>query len=88
MERAREGFEEALKIRRQLAEKNPDAYLPYLAVTLNDLASLDRDQERMETARKELEEALGIFEQFAATNAERFQSDVARVKLLLKDLTK
>ena len=87
MEAARKGFEDALKIYRELAQKNPDTYLPDMAQTLNDLALLDRDQKRMEAARKALEEALGIYERFAERNPERFQSDVERVKGLLQTLS-
>ena len=60
MEQARQHFEEALKIRRPLAQQNPDADLPYLASTLNNLGILDRAQNRMEDAHKHYEEALEI----------------------------
>ena len=86
MEAARKGFEEALKIRRELVQKNPDTYLPDVAETLNDVAVLDRHQKRMEAARKGLEEALGIYERFAERNPERFQSDVAQVTEALQRL--
>lgn len=38
---ARNAYEEALRIRRKLAEHNPDTYLPKLADTLNNLGNLD-----------------------------------------------
>jgi hypothetical protein len=38
---ARQRCEEALKLYQQLAQQNPDAYLPSWAVTLNDLGNLD-----------------------------------------------
>jgi tetratricopeptide (TPR) repeat protein len=88
MEAARMGFDEALKIRRELAQKNPDIYLPDVAQTLNDLAVLDRDQKRMETARKGLKEALDIYERLAERNSERFQSDVAGAKRQLQTVSK
>jgi hypothetical protein len=59
-----------------------------VAGTLNNLAVLDRDQKRMEAARKGLEEALDIYERFAERNPERFQSDVAQVKRDLQALGK
>ena len=87
-EEARKGFEEALKIRRELAQKDPDTYLPAVAHTLDNLANLDRAQNRPEEARKGFEEALNIYERFAEGNPERFQSDVARVKRQLQTLSK
>jgi hypothetical protein len=65
MEEAREQFEEALQIRRELAEKSPESYLPDLAGTLNNLGNLDMDQHRMEEGRKALEEALQIRRELA-----------------------
>jgi hypothetical protein len=41
------GRDEAPKIRRELAQKNPDTYLPDVARTLTNLGLLDRDQNRM-----------------------------------------
>jgi tetratricopeptide (TPR) repeat protein len=87
MEEARKGFEEALQIYRQLANNNPDVYLPEVARTLTNLAVLDVDQNRRKDARKGLEEALEIYERFAKRNP-RFQPDVARVKLHLGTLSK
>ena len=87
-EATRKGYEEALKIRRELAKKNPDTYLPNLAQTLNDLANFDLAQNRPEAARKGLKEALNIYEGFAERNPKRFQSDVERVKGLLQKLSK
>jgi len=40
----------------------------------------------MEAARKEFEEALAIYEQLAARNPDRFQSDVTQVKRQLETL--
>ena len=60
MEEARKEYGEALQISRELAQKNPETYRPDVATTLNNLGSLDSDQDRMEEARKEDEEALQI----------------------------
>jgi len=38
----------ALKFYRELAQKNPDVYLPDVAMTLNNLGILDRVQNRTE----------------------------------------
>src|SRR6266478_3220379 len=48
-------YEEALKFYRELAQKNPDTYLPSMATTLNNLATLDQTQNRPEAARKGFE---------------------------------
>jgi tetratricopeptide (TPR) repeat protein len=67
-EAARKGYEEALKIYRELAKNNPDTYLDEVAMTLNNLAVLDSDQNRPEAARKEHEEALKIRRELAQKN--------------------
>ena len=51
--RASRASEEALQIFRDLAQKNPEAYLPDVATTLSNLGVLNRDQKQMEEARKE-----------------------------------
>jgi len=76
-EAARKGYEEALKIRRELAQKNPDTCRPDLAKTLNNLAIFDRDQNRTEAARKELEESLQIRRDLARKNPEMYLPDAA-----------
>jgi tetratricopeptide (TPR) repeat protein len=86
MDEARKAFDEALKIRRELAQKNPDTYLPAVARTLTNLGLLDRDQNRMDEARRAFEEALGIYQRFAARDPERFGKDVARIKALIEKL--
>ena len=43
---ARQAFEEALAICRGLAQKDPEAHLPYVAVTLRALGTLDNTQNR------------------------------------------
>ena len=58
--------------------------MPYVAASLNNLGVLDRDQNRMEEARKDYEEALNIYEAFAKQDPEEFSSDVKRVKKLLE----
>jgi tetratricopeptide (TPR) repeat protein len=68
MEEARNEHAEALKIRRELAHKNPDVYLPDVAQTLNNLGNLDSQQNRMEEARNEYAEALKIPRELAQKN--------------------
>src|SRR5258708_31078368 len=86
MKEARNEYEEALKTYRELAQKNPETYLPYVAMTLNNLGILDSDQNRMAEARKEYEEALKIYEAFAKQDPEQFTTDVKRLKKLLQEL--
>src|SRR5262249_5300607 len=76
-EAARNGYDEALKIYRELAQKNPDTYQPDVAMTLNNLGNLDADQNRPEAARKEYEETLKIYRELAHKNPDTYQPDVA-----------
>jgi tetratricopeptide (TPR) repeat protein len=85
---ARKDYEEALEIQRQLAQKDPETYLPEVALTLNNLGILDRDRNRMAEARKEYEEALKIYEAFAKQDPEQFTTDVKRLKKSLQELPK
>src|SRR6266576_2810460 len=77
VEAARKGYEETLKIYRQLAQRTPDTYLSYVAVTLNNLAVLDGDQNRVEEARKGYEEALSVRRQLAKKNPDTYLPDLA-----------
>jgi tetratricopeptide (TPR) repeat protein len=77
-EAARKGYEEALKIRRELAQKNPDTYLPDVAQTVSNLAVLDTNQNRQEAARKEYEEALKIRRELAQKDPDTYLPVVAR----------
>jgi tetratricopeptide (TPR) repeat protein len=51
-------YEEALKIRRELAKENPRTYLPDVAMTLNNLAILQSDKNEFPQALVNYEEAL------------------------------
>ena len=81
-------YEEALKIYRELAEKEPETYLPYVAATLNNLGILDRAQNQPEEARKAFEEALNIYKSLARQDPDQFSPLVERVKKLLKNFPK
>src|SRR5436190_6025014 len=74
---ARKGFEEALKIYRELAQNDPDTHLPDVATTLNNLAILDQTENRMEEARKGYEEALKIRRELAQNNPDAYLPDLA-----------
>jgi tetratricopeptide (TPR) repeat protein len=64
-EQARQEYEEALKIRRELAQKDLDAYLPGVAQTLNNLRGMDYAEHRMKEAQAAGEEALKIYRELA-----------------------
>ena len=66
---AEELYTEALRIRRELAEKNPSAYLPDVATTCNNLAVLYKNTNRLAEAEELYAEALHIAKQYADSNA-------------------
>src|SRR5438309_2252414 len=76
-EAARKGYEEGLKIYRDLAKNETETYMPGVAMTLNNLATLDGAQNRMEAARKGYEETLKIYRQLAQKNPDAYLSYVA-----------
>jgi tetratricopeptide (TPR) repeat protein len=88
VDEARQDYEESLKIRRELAQKNPETYLPYVARTLNNLGDLKRNQNRVDEARQDYEEALAVYQRLAQQDPEQFQPEVARLNSLLRTLTK
>jgi len=47
IEKARNEFEEALRTYRELAHKEPDIYLRYVAITLNNLGILEGTPNRL-----------------------------------------
>ena len=71
-------YQEALRIRRQLAEKNEDAFLPDVATTLNNLAALHNKTNKHKEAEEEYGEALIYYRQLAEKNEDAFLPDVAR----------
>jgi tetratricopeptide (TPR) repeat protein len=70
-------YEEALQIRRSLAEENPHTYLPDVAMTLNNLANLQKDQNDFPRAQENYEEALQIRRALAEENPRTYLPDVA-----------
>ncbi len=70
-------YEEALEIYRQLAKDHPDAYLPGMAETLNNLANLQRNLHRYADAEQNYLEALEIYRQLAKDHPDAYLSDVA-----------
>jgi tetratricopeptide (TPR) repeat protein len=87
MDEARQHYEEALKSYRQLAQQDPDKYLPYVAGTLNNLGFLDRNQNRIEESRAHYSEALSLFRKLAQGD-NKYAGEVARVEASLQELDK
>ena len=76
-EKARHHYEEALQTLRELSKKNPEAYLPEVAISLNNLGVLLSDTNNLEQARDNYEEALQIRRELAKHNPEEYLPDVA-----------
>ena len=77
MKEAEQAYGEALAIYRKLAETNPDAYLPDVAMTLNNLALLYSGTQRMREAEQAYGEALAIRRKLAAINPDAYLPNVA-----------
>ena len=74
---AEKEYNEALEIYRRLARKNPEAFESDVALTLNNLAALHYNTQRLDLAEKEYNEALEIYRRLAQKNPEAFESNVA-----------
>ena len=74
---ALEPYTHALKIYRSLNEVNPEAYLPDLATTLNNLAILQYDLHQYDKAEENYTEALNIRRDLANVNPETYLPNVA-----------
>ena len=74
---AEKEYKEALKIRRELARTNRDAYIGDVATTLDNLAILHDDLKRYDEAEKEFQEALEIRRELAKNNRDAYIADVA-----------
>ena len=88
-EKARHHYEEALQIHRELAQQNPEAYLPKVATSLNNLGVLLRDTNDLKKAQDYYEEALQIHRELAQQNPEAYLPKVAtslnNLGVLLRD---
>ena len=88
LEQAEQSYLEALGIRRKLAEKNPDVYLPYVATTLNNLGILQSDKNELEQAEQSYTEALGIRRKLVDKNPDVYLPYVATTLKNLANLQK
>ena len=76
-EKARCHYEEALQILRELTKKNPEAYLPDVATSINNLEKLKCKTIDQNKAQHNYEEALRILRKLAQQNPEAYKPDVA-----------
>ncbi len=73
--RAKAYFDEALEIRRKLAEKDPKKYSPSVAATLNNYANLLSDNNEVATAEKLYVEAYEIYQSYTGNKTLRILSE-------------
>ncbi|WP_338848795.1 tetratricopeptide repeat protein [Massilia sp. W12] len=85
---ARKGYEEALKLRRELAQSEPLTHLPNLADTLLALGQLNLAENRSNEAKKLLSEALAILQKLAATDAKPYAGKIKQIQSTLQQLPK
>jgi tetratricopeptide (TPR) repeat protein len=76
-EEALTATQEAVKIYRQLAQQNPQAFLPYLATSLNNLGAMLSALGRREEALKATQESVDIRRKLAKQNPQAFLPDLA-----------
>ena len=76
-EKARRHYEEVLQALQELAQQNPEAYLPEVAISLNNLGVLLSDTNDLKKAQDYYEEALQIRRELAKHNPEEYLPDVA-----------
>ena len=76
-EEALKATEEAVGIYRKLSELNPQAFLPYLASSLNNLGMMLSELGRREEALKVTEEAVKIRRKLSEQNPQAFLPDLA-----------
>jgi tetratricopeptide (TPR) repeat protein len=72
--------------RRELAQNNKNAYLPYVATSLHNLGLLYIGSKRYTEAVKALNEALDIREKFADENPDAFNIDLCHTLIPLSGL--
>ena len=68
---------EAVELYRHLAEKNPDAFNPYLAASLSNLGNRHSDLGHHEAALKAALEAVELYRELALKNPNAFSADLA-----------
>ena len=71
-------YEEALERYQSLAQSNPQAFLPNVAKTLNNLAALSWKKNKLEKAQEDFGEALAIYRLLVESNPQTFLPDLAK----------
>src|SRR4029450_10471419 len=87
LDTARECYEEALEVGRQLASTDPSTHFPGVAETLIVLGNVLRDLQEQELARARYEEALQILEKLAEVNPGQHIAKVAVLHSIVADLS-
>ena len=77
VQKAERHYYQALQQYRLLAEQNKPSWLPNLALTLNNLAVLQWNQNDYDSAEKGYREALAIRRDLASGNSQKYLPDVA-----------
>ncbi|KGN76046.1 hypothetical protein HQ40_04460 [Porphyromonas gulae] len=75
--KAKQYYEEILVIYRALAKKNPQAYNPYLALTLNNLGLLYSNNNELKQAKDCHQEALVIRRELVKKSPQAYNQDLA-----------
>jgi tetratricopeptide (TPR) repeat protein len=70
---------EALQIYKELAETNPQTYLPDVAMIYNNLGVLYERNNYYEDAEESYKEALLIYKKLVTTNPQTYQPDIAMI---------
>ncbi|WP_233261617.1 tetratricopeptide repeat protein [Vitiosangium sp. GDMCC 1.1324] len=76
-EEALEATREAVDVYRELAQRNPDAFRPYLAGSLNNLGAMLSELGRREEALEATREAVDVYRELAQRNPDAFRPDLA-----------
>ena len=76
-EEALKAAQEAVELRRQLAQQRPDAFKPYLAASLNNLANKLSELGQPEKALQAAQESVELYSQLAQQRPDAFNPDLA-----------
>ena len=76
---SQQAYQEALATYRQLAQDNSQAYLPYVATILNNLAVLYRATQRPSDSEQAYQEALAAYRQLTQDNPQAYVPYVATI---------
>jgi tetratricopeptide (TPR) repeat protein len=85
-EEALAASQEAVDIRRRLAQTRPDAFLPDLAMSLNNLGAMFSNLGRREEALAASQEAVDIYRRLAQTRPDAFLPNLATSLSVMSDV--